>query len=116
MPRWKSSEVEAFMRTLPGVKSIVNTGPGGDVDTDNIQIEFEDSNDHLIVRGFNPDMNYSYTDTSDAMVDYVEVSDGQQSSGGLSSFNQTTGDAYVAIRRFFGLKGFFVVESLDNYF
>lgn len=117
MPTWNSDRIIKDLGTLigNGVKEIVNDGPGGDVDTDNIRFIVDRRNrEWLIAVGFDQDREIK--NPSKVKVPYVELSDGQDSQGGLNSDDPRMAQAYVKIRAYFRDQGFQVVNAMDDFF
>jgi len=90
---WNSDVVADAIRAK-GYK-VVNTGPGGDHDTDELVLELENG-DQVFISGYIIDD--VMTNTSDADVEAITVSDGKCSSGGLTSNDPTTIQAYADVR------------------
>lgn len=123
MYHWNTKKLEAAFSTLPGIKSVTNDGPGGDVDTDTLVLEIEGTDDQLWVRGFTTQdydrktmKPYELPNRHDVEIEMVEVTDGQCSSGGLNSNDETTIMAYALVRTVLAKDGADVVDTLDVYF
>lgn len=117
MPYWHSKEIaEDLKRTVREVSKILNSGQGGDVDTDNLTLYVKGCEDKLHVCGFSPEGDGEITTPGAAEVTHIEVSDGKQSSGGLSSGELNVGIAYAKVRKYFMDKGFHVVPCLKDYY
>jgi len=119
MPRWNTSTVKDDLSKIVGVKKVVNNGPGGDCDSDNLQLKITGTSDCLFVCAFDPgafDPGKGTIDPSDYDLPMVEVSDGQDSRGGLNSDNDTVGEVYLKVRKYFRTQGFEVVGCLKDYF
>jgi len=117
MAKWVTKEIVKDLKEILGGKyRISNDGQGGDVDTDNLYIKVN-KEDHIHVRGFSPNVNGVYVTTpSNCDVTHVEVTDGKDSSGGLSSYELDTAWVYAIVRKYFDSKGFFVVDCLKDYY
>src|SRR5574343_636896 len=114
MTQWNSNKIIADLQRLPNVLKVENSGQGGDVDSDNLVLFIKDTKEHLFVAGFAT--NWYITSPSDCEVQFVEVTDGQQSDTGLTSSNATLGHLYIDVRNYFQHNGFQVVESNGPYF
>jgi hypothetical protein len=93
--------------------TVKSTGQGGDVDSDNLRVSCGNG-EYIYARGFV--VKGSITSPADCEVDMVEVSDGQDSSGGLNSTRKKTFDTYSTVVRVLDRMGFKLVKSLDDYF
>jgi hypothetical protein len=112
--RWKTEEVVALLKDLPC--RIETDVPGGDVDTDNIILATgkKDYEECLYISGF---VTEGYIENpSDALVDMVEVEDGQDSRGGLHSDDPALGKLYAEVLIRLKRAGFRVVPKMDDYF
>lgn len=114
MPTWKTQDVINGLKNINGVKKIENSGPGGDVDSDNLVLHIDGTKERLFVCAFNPEMRDNNPSNDEFTM--VEVSDGTDSKGGLQTLDEKVGEAYYKVRRFFGLQGFQVVTCLKDYF
>lgn len=114
MFRWNTDQIADDVRMLSFVKSVTIDEPGGDVDTDNLVVEIDGSEDHLFVAGFSVD--FELKNTSNVDVEMIELSDGMDSSGGLSSSDNNTAQAYIAVRQYFVDKNAAIVNSMKDYF
>lgn len=117
---WRTGDIKKLIKTSLDDESIGHTieenGQGGDVDTNNLRIEFydEEHTDPLFVRGFNSVGDITTPD--DVEVEMIELSDGLDSRGGLNSKNRTTCVAYGVIMSALRQDGWDVIPSLDDYF
>jgi hypothetical protein len=91
---------------------IQDTGPGGDVDTDNIMVTIPNG-ERLFIYGFDPENDPQ--NQSDCDVDMVVLTDGADSRGGLNVNDPDLGQAYIKIKQYLIDKGFEVVPTLDDY-
>jgi hypothetical protein len=117
MPIWNSSKITQDLKKLLGddIKGIINDGPGGDVDTDNLCLVVNKRKRQWVhALGFSQD--HDITDPSEATVPYVELTDGQDSSGGLNSDDPKMARVYTTARAYFRRKGFVVVNTIKDYF
>lgn len=88
---------------------------GGDYDSESLRMSFP-NNRTLFICGFNIDKQFS---ESNSYISYVEVTDGEDSSGGLTFDDGEIVLAYHIIRQFFKLKGcgiINVVTKMEDYF
>jgi len=114
MPIWKTDSIISDLKTLhPLIIDVENTGPDGGSDTDNILVTVK-GDGHFYVCGF--DEEDDIVDTSFAEVELVQVSDGEDSRGGLNRKDFESAQAYIYIRQYFINKGFEVVNTIDDYF
>lgn len=112
---WNSQKIEADLAAIPGIAQVHNSGPGGDVDTDNITLILDDG-DHLFVKGFEVGSMRELPSKDDVEVDMIELTDGQCGSGGLNSELLETAQAFILVRAYFLNHGAEVVDTLDVYF
>ncbi len=117
MFHWRTNDVVSALRdAVPGL--LIGTfPPGGDHDTKRIEIEVDGAG-FLLISGWvrfqlmaNPD---------DAQVEFITVSDGLESCGGLTSLEPAMALAYGAVRAKLGalLKGTgtFIANSYHEHF
>jgi hypothetical protein len=116
MPRWNTAKILDDLKKIPGVVSVTNRGPGGDCDSDNLEIKVSGTTDQLFVCAFTTDYRADQREGADDDFPMVEVSDGKDSRGGLNSANEALGIVYVKVRIYFLKKKFDVVPSLSAYF
>ncbi len=114
MFRWNTDQIADDVRMLSFVKSVTIDEPGGDVDTDNLVIEIDGSDDRLFVAGFSCD--FEPKNTSDVDVEMIQLTDGMDSRGGLNSSDGNTAQAYVAVRQYFVDQDASVVNRMKDYF
>lgn len=113
MTRWKTKEL---VDLFSGEGLVVySDNPGGDYDTSVIIVKPEKSNDCLFVSGFVTDDD-PIQNWDDVDIEMVEVSDGRDSRGGLNSNDPNVIQAYADVRKKLALKGFVVVNSMEEYF
>lgn len=111
--RWKTEEMVKLFEGL-GAKVEVS-GPGGDCDTDNLILTAPSARDaRLYVCGFITDGDI--TDPSDTDVDMVEVTDGQDSRGGLNTSDGPTALLYAEVCTALRKQKFNVVPQMKDYF
>jgi len=111
MTKWQTAKIVETINKL-GYKAIVKP-VGGDYDTENIYVPIQEA-DALYVTGFNASV--SPNDKSDCEIEFIEVRDGLDSSGGLNSNSEATGIAYGKICAKLRTMGYLVVPSYEHYF
>lgn len=112
MYKWNSDKIIAFIQTLDCIEDVLNDGPGGDVDTDNLCAKVRGTGEYIYVCGFNVDNDIP--DPYECDVEMVEITD--QSGDGLQSNDFTIAQAYIAIRQYFVGQDVPVVNRLKDYF
>lgn len=112
---WNTSEMIALLSSIEGVRSVKSDGQGGDVDTDNLVLKIKGSKDSLHVAGFVIG-NADISTPENALIDMVELCDGLDSSGGLSSESLETSLAYARVASALRQRGFDVVDRMKDYF
>jgi len=112
---WNTDDViGAIKGKLPNV-TVDNTGPGGDVDTDNLVVRLPGGG-NLLLCGFITDGDLG-ANRSDVDVEMVELSAGKDSRGGLHGvIDPEVGVAYGNIHAVLVGLGFSVVPCLKDYF
>lgn len=123
MYHWNSKKLEQDLAQLPGIAAVDNQGFGGDVDTDNLVLEIDGSEDCLYIKGFTTQdydrktmKPYELPNRHDVEIDLVEVTDGLCYSGGLNSTQPEMIRAYAEIRVYLANDGAQVVDQLKDYF
>jgi len=112
MYKWNSDKIIARLQTLDCIDGVLNDGPGGDVDTDNICAKVRGTDEYIHVCGFNVDSDIP--DPYECEVEMVEITD--QSGDGLQSNSFTIAEAYIAVRQLFVGQDVPVVNRLKDYF
>ena len=112
MYKWNSENVRAYLQTLDCIDGVLNDGPGGDVDTDNLAAKVRGSDEYILVCGFSVDN--IITDPTNTDVEMIEVTD--QSGHGLQSNDFNVAQAYIAVRQHFVGANVPVVDRLKDYF
>ena len=112
MYKWNTDKIKAYLQTLDWVDGVINDGPGGDVDTDNLAAKIHGTNEYILICGFSVDN--VITDPSNTDVEMIEVTD--QSGHGLQSNDFNVAQAYIQVRQHFVGAGVPVVENLKDYF
>lgn len=114
---WNSGTIKTELERYGQVSSVTINSPGGDVDTEKLVVSVINGGDALHVCGFSTDDDFwKKPDKGDIYVDFIELTDGMDSRGGLNSNSTNTALAYVAIREYFQNRGADVVPSMDEYF
>jgi hypothetical protein len=113
--RWVTPEMVALISGL-GCKVEVMP-PGGDVDTSTLHVTAEGAAEghNLHIAGFTPG-NYEIENPDDAEVEMIEITDGQDSRGGLNSDDDPTADLYHKIRKTLRKLGWTTVDQMKDYF
>jgi hypothetical protein len=115
--RWVTAQIVNDIGAIPGIASIEIQEPGGDHDTDALYVTVVGTDTTFWVRGFDPESDYlPNRDTSLWDVPMAELTDGNDSRGGLNSDDEEAALAYVRIRKYLSGRGLEVVRSLDEYF
>lgn len=117
MYKWNTDKIKAYLQTLDCIDGVLNNGPGGDVDTDNLLAKVRGTDTYIYVCGFNVecDANNVYiTDPTDCDVEMVQVTD--QSGVGLQSNDFTVAQAYIEVRQHFVDADAPVIGRLKDYF
>jgi hypothetical protein len=111
---WHSATIVEALLRIPNVKKILNTGPGGDVDSDILTIEIKGAVDRLYVSGFIVDGEIATPGACD--VEFIELQDGLDGQGGLMSTDPKVAMVYMRVRQYFVDKDAHVVPSHKPYF
>lgn len=114
---WKTSVVaDAIRAALPQHNVATRSYPGGDHDTLPVQVQIGE--EHFHIAGF--DVEDVLADPDSALVEIIEVSDGQDSRGGLNSRNPAMIRAYaeirIALEALIAGTDSYIVNSGDDYF
>ena len=91
-------------------------GQWGDWDTEHIVVTDDNGNESLFIGGFRCGDEGVIDTPSQADIEMIEVSDGQDSRGGLNSNNLQLSLAYAIICATLRQNGFDVVDTQDDYF
>jgi hypothetical protein len=112
---WHSATIaEAFGR-ITDVYKVINQGPGGDCDSDNLVVYLRGCGDKLFVSGFNTPEQPDITTPGACDVEMIELTDGRDDRGGLTSTIPAVAMAYTRVRQFFIDKGATVVPTHKDY-
>lgn len=112
---WKTAEVLKLLEGLPFVHTTTNPGNGTVASDQLVLVPTEaQRTTGLFIRGFRTDEYDSPGDDFD--VEYVELTDGQQSDTGLSTDDPATIRLYAEVMIRLRKAGFTVVDSLSAYF
>ena len=123
MKRWKTDEVKDLIQMALAAEDFktwlkINVEqPGGDHDTEGIQVTWE-CGDTLFICGFHcTNTHYDSGNTEkDMEIEMVEVSDGKDSRGGLNSSDPDVCKGYGVICAAFRQAGFSVCPCMKDYF
>lgn len=113
---WVTTEMKEFLQSPEW--NIHTNAPGGGVDTEGLVFTANGSTDPdvaLTLCGFNSDGD-DIIDPGCAPVDMLELTDGEDSSGGLNTDDEPTCIMYAKIISKLRKAGWYVVPSLDQYF
>ena len=118
MKRWKTDKIVKLLEHEDWIVKVET--PGGDWDTDNLYIRHTKArrSGALYVFGFVTGEHAPLSDTSttDCDVEMVQVSDGEDSRGGLNSSNEYICHMYAGVVSRLRKKGFDVVPSMKDYY
>ena len=112
MFRWNTDKITAYLQTLDCIDGVLNDGPGGDSDTDNLLARVRGTDEYIYICGFSVD--FPITNPSDNDVEMVEITD--ESGYGLQSDSFTIAKAYIEIRQHFVGASVPVVGQMKDYF
>lgn len=112
---WVTSEMVALLQS-PDWKVNVFP-PGGDVDTESLGLRAVGAKAGVALSlcGFSSDADI-VTDPKDAWVEMLELSDGEDSSGGLQTDDEPTCIMYAKVISKLRKAGWYVVPCLNDYF
>ena len=116
MFHWNTQQVAAHLVTIPGVSKVDVNPPGGDVDTDNITLKIDGTDEKLFIAGFEVNENWELEHKSDTDIPFVELTDGLCSSGGLNSDDMRVAQVFIHVRQYFIVNGAEVVDRMKDYF
>lgn len=115
--RWNSETIKKDLERFPYVSAVNIGNPGGDVDTQRLEVTVINGGDTLYVCGFSTDEDFwKLPDKGDVDVEFIELMDGRDGRGGLTSNDPNTALAYVTVRDYFNRQGVEVVPSMEEYF
>lgn len=120
MSHWKTNEIKAAIEAMPLVKKVKVNPPGGDYDTNQLCVSVEGASDQLWVRGFGSceeiieELGATRDDVPDC--EFVELTDGLTSHGGLNSSQENVGTVYAKIHYYLKNRGFDVVRTYKDFF
>ena len=116
MYQWNTKQIEEHLKQIPGVAKVTVNPPGGDVDTDNIVLTINGADDRLFIAGFEVRSDRELPNKSDVEVEMVELTDGTDCTGGLSSDDFRVAEAFIHVRQYFVVNGAAVVDRMRDYF
>ena len=111
---WNTKNVVADLSKLATVGKVMVSTSGGDYDTENLRIFPKAGGDPMYVCGFNTGKEQTTPDNVE--VEFVELTDGFDSRGGLNSDNPNTGKLWLDLRTYFRSQGAKVVPQMRDYF
>jgi len=114
MPKWNTELIRDELEVIIPITAI-KVEEGEDYTTDRLILTMGGVEDTLLVRGFSITGERT-ENTSNVDIDYVELTDGLTSDGGLQSRDYRLARTYIDVRQYFINRGFNVVPSLDPYF
>lgn len=114
--KWESKQIKSDIERLLfkkkiNFKKVEITEAGGDYDSENIIVSFKGNS--LFVCGFNDSKS---SDEANSEYEYVEITDGNDSRGGLNVHEGHIVPAYHSLVLYFQKKGAQVVNTIKNYF
>jgi len=113
--RWITINVEKLLSDCRW--NILKSDPGGDYDTKTLYLSIRGSDEGGIwVAGFRTEKVLLQKERDDAKIEMVEVSDRQDSRGGLNSEDEDTCVMYGIVCSRLRKAGFQVVPRMDDYF
>ena len=112
--KWNTQKVVDDLIHIDLVTSVNAHPPGGDHDSETVTVEVKGCEDILHVCAFDPEKDT--TNPSDEDFDFIQLTDGMDSRGGLNSHEENLGLVYLKVRKYFHDAGFDVVATLDDYF
>ena len=116
MSRFSSHEIAHSIEQMHGHPRCRINCAGGDYDSVTVAVSQAIAGDPLYVRGFVWSGSTLGDQRDDVDVDAIEVTDGLQSCGGLSSADESTCVLYGRICSMLRRAGHTVVHSMDEYF
>jgi len=118
MGHWKTDEIVTAIEALPHVESVERDGPGGDHDTTNLYITIENGDTALHVAGYpsTEDCLERHEWDDRANCEFVVITDGNDSRGGLHSDNDNVALVYNKLRQYFRKNNFCVINHYNEIF
>lgn len=115
--KWNTEKMIKLLSNLPVSCKIQKTRQGGDVDSTNLMLTANGARDvHLFVVGFVESGKPGIVTPDDCEIDMIEVSDGEDSRGGLNTSDPATCRLYAEVVSALRRCGFCVVNCLKDYF
>lgn len=112
---WKTKDLVEAFKNLPGVGYVKTYRPGGDHDTTNIVVGHDKEGDLIHVAGY-PSTEDCCTTPDDAFCEWIEITDGLDSRGGLNSTDPDTIMVYAQLRQYFANHRVSVINHYDEIF
>jgi len=118
MFRWNSEKIMQDLKAIRFVGGIKKHGPGGDVDSDKLEITVKGAADKILICAFVVDPpGFTTSSPGDDDFEMVELMDSSADSrGGLLSDSDNVGQVWLAIRNYFREQNVEVVDTMDDYF
>lgn len=113
---WVTTKIAADLSQIAGVKSTKVVGPGGDYDTQAVVVGVIGSSARFWIRGYPKNLEDCIENVTNVEVEYIEVTDGEDSRGGLNSSNKDAAKVYVGLRQYFLQLGGDVINHHDEIF
>lgn len=113
---WETDKVVEDLKKLTDVNNVKNVGPGGDYDTSELVVRVKDiPHDCLYVRGFYS-TEEGISDPDHSPIQWVQITDGLDSRGGLNSTNKTIAKVFFEIRQYFVDRNVKIIDHYDQIF
>lgn len=116
MFHWDTNQLLFELAQLPGVKSVVSSDPGGDYDTCRLIVSVKGVRDYnFFISGY-ASTEETIPNPVVADVRWVEITDGEDSRGGLNSTNKKVIRVYGELVEFFATRGAEIINHYDEIF
>lgn len=112
---WKTAELVEAFKKLPGIGYVEVFDYGGDYDTNHIVAGFNEESDLIYVAGY-PSTDECCENRDDAVCEWIEISDGKDSRGGLNSRDVNTIMVYAQLRAYFANQNVEIINHYDEIF
>ena len=118
MGYWKTDKIVAAIEKMPHVESVKLQRPGGDHDTRNLVITIKDGDANLFVAGYpsTEDCLERHEWDDRANCEFVSITDGWDSLGGLNSDNDNVAFVFNKLRQYFRKNHFSVISHYNEIF
>jgi hypothetical protein len=117
--RWNTREMVKLIGSIPNVRSITPTPPGGDVDTERLLIRVKDTDGTLVMCGFSTEPIFAkmpISEKNDCSIEHIMLTDGNYKNQAVSSAEPNVIDVYAECFKALRKLGYSVVHSMDDYF